>query len=954
MTDASAPTPHLPVRPALLRRGGRDQIDAMAARMLAAVLLLIGLLMAAAGLAQGLLGSPTEASPWRLPFGAALLATSALSWMLQRRGLPRWASALALVVGLLTCSAQAWFSGLGLQSVTLAGAVLAVGVAGVLAQPLAAVGMAALQAGLLTALFLAQRSGMLPMPATPDRLLSHLLLTGCGLLAALAVGRLFSRSLGRALDEERRLDELVRLGSDWIWEMDVRGKLTYLAPSFEQRTGRTVAEFMAIDEPGGPVIERDATYAALLETMKARRPYRGCVITFRCVDGTVLHVSGSGRPQHDADGQFVGWWGVSRNVTAERQAQRELNRSQAMLDRLVRLSPDAISVARLRDGRILLANPGFLQYSGFSEDHVLGKSAVELGLWTDIAEARRLAEALQGDGTVRDFRSTVYLGDEPRDVMLTAATFEWDGEPVAVITTRDVTNNERSRLEGDAILDNASVGIALVRERRLERVNPQFEAMFGRAPGSLAGQPTGILFPDASGYEAFAARSDEAQRRGRMIDIEREVPRPDGSLMAVRLRARPVDARRPREAGSIWVAEDITERRRAERELAAAKQQAEAASQAKSAFLATMSHEIRTPLNGVLGLARLLQEPALDADRRQAYLGHLMDAAELLTGIVSDVLDLSKIEAGHLEIEHIVFDLHEVINSSFDTFAPLGRERGLLMRCAIAPEVPCQVRSDPVRVRQIIANYLTNALKFTARGEILLQVSQLPPAPEGGEGRVRIEVHDSGVGVTPEVSERLFQPFAQADSSITRRFGGTGLGLSICRELAHRMGGTVGVSSDGLSGSCFWAELALAAAAPPATGGRHGAVPATLPLAGLTVLVAEDNAVNMLIVGAMLRRLGAQVLEASDGGAALAIVRERAGPLHAVLMDLHMPVVDGLSATRALRADPRTAALPVLAFSAAVLEQERQAASAAGMNGFIAKPAVEADLLRVLQPLTVG
>jgi CheY-like chemotaxis protein len=270
------------------------------------------------------------------------------------------------------------------------------------------------------------------------------------------------------------------------------------------------------------------------------------------------------------------------------------------------------------------------------------------------------------------------------------------------------------------------------------------------------------------------------------------------------------------------------------------------------------------------------------------------------------------------------------------------------MRCEIAEGTARCVRGDPVRVRQILANYLSNALKFTPHGHIVLRAGAAHGMPAG---RVRLEVQDSGVGVAADARERLFRPFAQADSSITRRFGGTGLGLSICHELAGRMDGSVGVHSDGRSGSCFWAELALAGVAAPAPAGTHDAVPAALPLAGMKLLVAEDNAVNMLIVGAMLRRLGAQVFEAGDGAAALALVARHTDELHAVLMDLHMPGMDGLHATRALRADPRTALLPVLAFSAAVLEQERLAAGAAGMNGFITKPALEADLLRALRPL---
>ncbi|RZL31925.1 MAG: response regulator, partial [Rubrivivax sp.] len=362
------------------------------------------------------------------------------------------------------------------------------------------------------------------------------------------------------------------------------------------------------------------------------------------------------------------------------------------------------------------------------------------------------------------------------------------------------------------------------------------------------------------------------------------------------------------------------------------------------AFLATVSHEIRTPLNGVLGLARLLQAAEGDDPRRAQYVDHLAAAAESLNEIVSNVLDLSKIEAGHLELEKIEFDLHALTEASFEGCAALGRERGLDMRIDISPGLPRLVIGDSVRVRQILANFLVNALKFTERGGIRLSV-----APAGPD-RVRFSVQDTGIGVPRDLQTRLFRPFAQADDSTTRRFGGTGLGLSICRELAARMDGSVGVDSDGATGSTFWANLALPTSLTVDDTATRRRIPIAqlCPLAGQRLLVAEDNPVNRLIIGALLQRLGAEVIEAEDGEQAVAIARAEGHRLDGVLMDLHMPKVDGLEATALLRGDPATARLPIHAFTAAVLDQERQAALAAGMNGFIAKPVDEAEVIRVL------
>jgi len=931
----------------------RAEFDAMGARVLVGVALAVGVIGLASALANELAGSAGFFSLLRGVYGAGLLAAGALAAWLQRGGRPRAASLLVLLTIVLLAWAHVVATGLGLHALVLTAALLAVSLAGVLVHPLAALALAVLNGVLMLAVYAAERSGALPGLAAAtavtldERLVGMAVFTGAALVVSLLLARVLGASLGRALHQEHKLVELLAIVGDWTWEADRHARLTSLSPSFEARTGRPVAEFMRIGEPGGPRLADDDETKALLADLRARRPYRDRTITFTFGDGSLLVARGSADPVFDGSGRFTGWRGVSRNVTAEALAQRTQRRTQQMLDRLVQMSPDALCVARREDGRLLLVNPAFLQLMQVSEAEALGRNGVELGHWRDAAAARALRERLRRDGHVRDLRTRLFVGPsaEPRDVVITAAAFEWDGEPVAVLTVRDITDAERARLETEAILDNASVGIALVRERRFERVNPRFEAMFGRAVGSLGGRDARLLFPSAHSFEAFARLAERRIAAGRPLDLERRVVVGDGHEIVVRLRARPVEAARPLDRGTIWVAEDITAQRRSEGELAQAKRLAEAANDAKSAFLATMSHEIRTPLNGVLGLARLLQEASLSAPRRQEYLSHLVDAAELLSGVVSDVLDLSKIEAGHLQLEAIAFDLHAVALGIFRSFEPLGRERGLEMDGVIEPGVPVHVRGDPVRVRQIVGNYLNNALKFTVRGSITLRVRA------GADGRVRIEVHDTGVGVPESTRTHLFTPFVQGDSSTTRRFGGTGLGLSICRQLAERMGGRVGVDSDGASGSCFWAELRLPEA-PEAADETNSVPPAgSRPLAGLTVLIAEDNPVNMLIAAAMLRRLGAAVIEAEDGHRAVALARESTGTLDAVLMDLHMPELDGLEATRALRADPLTAGVPVFALSAAVLDQERHLAATAGMDGFIDKPVAEDDLLRALLPL---
>lgn len=920
----------------------RDALQMMAARTLLWIVGVVGAIAALVGIGETVLGVRALWASQRLVVGFALFSVSLVGWLICRAGRARMATTLVLGGTLLTLFTHAAYIGIGVHTVILAAGALVIALGGGVAGNAAAVLLTVFYLAGIGVLAAMEAQGLLlglasaHQPQLSDRLFAHFLLAASGLASALLLNRILGTALARAIGEEARLARLVQAAHNWAWEADAKFRVTFLSDEFEALSGHQREAFLRMGEPGGVVLVRDADYPGLLEDIRAKRAYRDRVNAFRTPDGRILWAMTSGEPVFDANGEHIGWRGVSHNITGERLALQQHQRTANMLDRVLRASPDAICVAHMEDGRIRFANSGFCTLVGLTRDELMGRSGRELGLWPDSGEPQRLAAALAASGIVRDFRSALLVHGEWREVLVSAATLDWEGEPATMLIARDITDRERARIEAEAILEHASVGIALTRGERFERVNHHWQEIFGGTEPQLADGCVGL--PSAQQVASAA------------LAFERDFIRPDGRRITVRFNARGLPATLPGrgdQAGkhpTLWVADDVTERRRQERELRAAKQQAEGASHAKSAFLATMSHEIRTPLNGVLGLARLLQQGAPDDAHRDKYLAHLVGAAESLNEIVSNVLDLSKIEAGHLELEKIEFDLHALAQASFEGCAALGRERGLDMQIELVPGLPRLVIGDPLRVRQIMANFLVNALKFTERGHIRLKLAA------AGEGRVRIVVQDSGIGVPAALQDRLFRPFAQADDSTTRRFGGTGLGLSICRELASRMEGRVGVQSDGANGSAFWAELALPAAlAIDGTAARKRLpLPPRYPLAGQRLLVAEDNPVNRLIITALLQRLGAEVVEAEDGEQAVRLAREQAGRLDGVLMDLHMPKIDGLKATELLRADPATAQLPIHAFTAAVLDQEREKALAAGMNGFIAKPVAEEEVIRVL------
>jgi PAS domain S-box-containing protein len=496
---------------------------------------------------------------------------------------------------------------------------------------------------------------------------------------------------------------------------------------------------------------------------------------------------------------------------------------------------------------------------------------------------------------------------------------------------RDVEARDRRRLQYEAILDNAAVGIVFTRDRVFQHANPRFEEMFGWPVGGIAGQPGRVVWPSDEAYAEIGRRAGPLLSACEVFEGEFEMARRDGSVFWASVRARAIDPQHPTTGGSIWIIDDITERRRVEQALAAAKEQAEAASRAKSEFLANTSHEIRTPLNGLLGLVRLALAPGVKSARQRQYLERIQDSAQALAGTISDILDLSKIEAGRLSLEEVDFDFHALLGMVRDSYAELARAKGLQFHLGVDDGVPRWVRGDPVRVRQILANYTSNALKFTEHGAIEVTVVALPA------GRVRIDVSDTGPGVAEDVRSRLFQPFSQGDSSTTRQYGGTGLGLNICRQLAELMGGAVGADSEAGNGSRFWAELPLPAAQARAasTGERHGN---PRELRGARILLAEDNVVNTLVAEAMLKQWGAQVVVAVNGAEALKKVRRDRSGFDAVLMDLQMPVMGGIDATIAIRRSHGAVELPIIALTADVLVSERDAALRHGMNDFLSKP----------------
>jgi PAS domain S-box-containing protein len=478
-------------------------------------------------------------------------------------------------------------------------------------------------------------------------------------------------------------------------------------------------------------------------------------------------------------------------------------------------------------------------------------------------------------------------------------------------------------------------------EGRFVKLNKAWETVLGYSVEELVGAPLlPLLHPDD--VAATKAHMSRANSSGEVAGFVNRYRRRDGEYRQLEWRAR-------RSGDLIFgVARDVTERLRDEAEMAAARRAAEAANQAKSDFLANMSHEIRTPLNGVIGIAATLSDTPLTPVQRE-MVDLIRCSGATLERLVSDILDVSKIEAGQMTIETGVFDLDAAIDGPLDVTRLRAEDKGLAFRVERGDDARGTFLGDSVRIGQVLGNLLSNALKFTDKGEIVARIDL--EAMEGSSGaRLVLEVEDTGVGFDAAQGEMIFQRFSQADSTITRRFGGTGLGLSISKTLVEMMGGEISARSRPGSGSVFRVVLPLertdgldVAAAGEA---GSGVSPADRP-EGLRVLLAEDHPVNQKVVQLILEPHGVEVTVVENG--ALAVEAFRTGGYDLVLMDMQMPVMDGLAATRAIRRleqhDPAGSPIPIIMLSANAMAHHRQDALLAGADLHLAKPVTAADLI---------
>jgi PAS domain S-box-containing protein len=511
---------------------------------------------------------------------------------------------------------------------------------------------------------------------------------------------------------------------------------------------------------------------------------------------------------------------------------------------------------------------------------------------------------------------------------------------------REAEARSRDAVRMNLLLENASEAIvATTGGSTITAFNRAAEHMYGYSADEVIGKDISILFADwEAAVPEITSVVNVSPDTSVLIDsIEVPARRKSGEVFAHEMSVSQMvfDG----ELMRIGFHRDIGQRKSTEAALVGARDEAEAANRAKSEFLAAMSHEIRTPLNGVLGMAAAMEATPLSDEQRQ-MLGVINESGQILMTLLSDILDLSKIEAGRMVLESTPFDLRGSVQAVARLYSETAAAKDLQFEVEIQPSAVGWFVGDPTRYRQVLQNLVSNALKFTEEGRVSICVSASPHA--GDQVLLRTEVRDTGMGVTPEARQRLFRKFSQADASTTRRYGGTGLGLAICRQLVEAQGGEIDVFSEPGGGSCFWFTLPLARAQRPQEDPQAAQAVQRARGASIRILAAEDNKTNQLVLKALLGQANIELVFADNG--VEAVQAARTDDFDAILMDVQMPVMDGMAAAGAIRAlkGPR-GRVPIVAVTADAMPEQISACLAAGMDAHVSKPLRPDSLFAVIE-----
>jgi PAS domain S-box-containing protein len=700
----------------------------------------------------------------------------------------------------------------------------------------------------------------------------------------------------------------------YIDRLDETGSNVYTSPRLESELGYTVEEWVSDKDLYTKVLHPEDRERILAEYRRARdtdEPFRA---EYRMIarDGTVHWFLDEAAVIRDETGRPAYFHGFLLDITEQRKladalrsSEEELRRQQQYVESLVEINPTAI-VTVDRDGRITSWNLAAEELFSYSRNEAIGRNLDDLVVGREDLRSQAVSyEEVLRAGRFHTITQRARRDGTLADVELIVVPVMEKGEPTGyLVIYHDISQLQRQKQYYESLLEVSPTAIVTVDpDYKVTSWNPAAEKLFGYTREEAVGRDVDSLVAKTEAVHREAVQVNRQAKEGGQVRLTTRRTRKDGSLVDVDVRAAPI--RVGGELVGLYVLyHDISELQRA-------REQAEGATQAKSAFLAMMSHEIRTPMNAVIGMTGLLLDTDLTPEQR-SYAEVIRSSGEALMAIIDDILDFSKIEAGRLELERRPFDLRDCVESALELVTPSASSKGLDLAYLLEQGLPGAIVGDATRLRQILINLLNNAVKFTDKGEVVLSVDGEALGSDEGEvgrkHRLHFAVRDSGIGIPQDRLSRLFESFSQVDPSTTRRYGGTGLGLAISKRLSELMGGTIWVESRVGEGSTFHFTIQAEQAPALAPAHERGAPP---QLHGRRVLVVDDNATNRHIIVRQAASWGMLARDTASPAQALEWIR-RGDPFDLAILDLQMPEMDGVTLAEEIGRYRDARALPLV------------------------------------------
>jgi PAS domain S-box-containing protein len=671
---------------------------------------------------------------------------------------------------------------------------------------------------------------------------------------------------------------------------------------------------------------------------------------FKGKDGEIEYHLRKLYPITNESGELEMVIGYGVNITEKKKIEAQALDNEKRYVELFNFSQACICTHSL-DGKFISINPAGCRMLGFSEEELKGR-----GIDSFLSPAMRehfedsylnkiIAEG-KAEGVMEIFSKS---GEKRHMLFQNYLLSETKGEPYIIGFAQNITDRYeaedallRSEEKYRGIIDNMNLGmLEMDGDERIIFANQRFCAMSGYEPEELYSKKATDLF-----LENDEARnvSEIARKRQYRIsnNYEFKVKTKKGNEKWWLVSTSPLHNADGTLKGAVSIHLDITRQKKMEQEMKAAITDAEKSSNAKEAFLANMSHEIRTPINAIMGLGKLLSKSNLDEQQR-FFLTSIRTASENLLVIINDILDISKIEAGKISLEHIPLDLNKISEQAVNMLQPKAEEKELAIHCYVDDSISHSLLGDPYRINQVLINMLSNAIKFTEKGQVTLRATLI--RQEGAMQTVQIVIEDTGIGINEEFLEQIFNKFTQEDDSIARKFGGTGLGMSITRQLMELMGGTIAITSKKNAGTTVTLTLTLKIASQKILEKKKAVKSDSSSIGNKQILLVEDNELNRLLAYTILTQYGAIVTTANNGAIAIDLIRKQQFDI--VLMDVQMPVLDGVTATTIIRKEIDNA-IPIIALTANALKGKKEQYLEAGMNDYITKPYDEEKMISVI------